>query len=88
MRDCTVAAVDGTGVETGLQGFDSTGSGSFSVDVEQVRLRGGDAAVSAPATYVVRIGASGLDGGVLGGATFQCAAAYDGGFAPLGTNCT
>ena len=88
VRDCTVAAVDGTGVETGLQGFDSTSSGSFSLDVEQARLRGADAAVSAPSTYTVRIGASGLDGGVLGGATYTCASAYDGSFAPLGTGCT
>lgn len=87
LRDCTVTASGGGGAEHAVTGFDSTGSGAFTCDVQHSRLEGAASSISAPGTFTVRVGASQLAGGVSGAATYTCVHAYDGSFAALGAAC-
>ena len=86
VHDCTVTATGGGGFESALQGFDSTGSGSYSFDVQHSRLEGADAAISVPPTYTIRVGASQLEGGIIATAPL-CVFSYDGSFAALDSSC-
>lgn len=88
LRDCDVNVSSGGGTEYALSGFDSTGMGGpFRFDIHSSRLTGDEAALSGSSTFLILAGASMLDGGTQGSATFSCVHAYDGSFVELTTGC-
>lgn len=87
LRDCSVEVDGGSGTEQALDGFDSTGLGSYTFDVHHSTLSAPDSAIDGSSTFAMRVGASQLDGGVSGSASYTCVHAYDGSFVELTTAC-